>query len=66
MKRLTKVIYRKYLEDARQARMEMGMPPHHCIHTGLDFDARTRSEGFWTRMNAIQRLRTDSRASSPT
>ncbi|MFM9934162.1 hypothetical protein [Achromobacter xylosoxidans] len=56
---LTKVLYRKYLEDARQARREINMPAWHCIFTGLDFNAKTRTASYWERMNRIQQLRTE-------
>lgn len=57
MSYLKKVLYRKYLEDARQARMEINAPAHHCIFTGLDFNPKTRNASYWARMNAIQALR---------
>lgn len=50
---LTKVLCRKYLEDARQARREINMPAWHCIFTGLDFNAKTRNASYWERMNRI-------------
>lgn len=57
MSYLTKVLYRKYLEDARQCRREISMPPWHCIDTGQDFNAKTRTASYWGYMSRIQQLR---------
>ncbi len=57
MRYLTKVLYRKYLEDARQVRREINLPDGHCIFTGLDFNAQTRTASYWQLMNRIQELR---------
>lgn len=54
---LNKVLYRKYLQDARQERLVLKARPWHCIFTGLDFNERTRNASYWQRMNIIQRLR---------
>lgn len=44
---LTKVLYRKYLEDDRQARGEINVQQAwHCIFTGLDFNVKTRTASY--------------------
>lgn len=58
MRYLTKVLYRKYLEDARQVRREISIPAWHDIFTGLDFNAKTRTVAYWGYMNRIEQLRT--------
>ena len=56
MNGLDKVLYRKWLEYARQIRVSKA-PPSHCVITGLDFNARTRAVLYWGCMNSIQKLR---------
>lgn len=56
---LSKVLYRKWVEDMRAVRLAINMPAHHCIFTGLDFNVRTRTESFWGYVNRLQQLRAD-------
>jgi hypothetical protein len=60
MSYLNKVLYRKYLADARQARRDINAPAWHCIDTRLDFNAKTRNASFWGCIARIQQLRATS------
>ena len=62
MQYLDRVLYRKWLQDARATRCDLGAPAHRCFVTGLRFDDKTRTESFWAILNRIQQLRAETAA----
>lgn len=59
MRYLDKVLYRKWLQDARAIRAEINEPAHRCFITGLCFNAKTRTASYWSVINRMQQLRVE-------